>query len=120
MSNNSIYIALAGKLLPHTVVFFIMGIFYNVYLYGFLHFPCNSGIFPMILATLCLVIGITMLWYCHDRNITYVASGPQLCLLVGRLVVLRFGFLLSGDGNEPGVARTQCSLSVAATTSLSM
>lgn len=30
MSNNSIYIALAGKLLPHTVVFFIMGIFYIV------------------------------------------------------------------------------------------
>ena len=55
MSNNSIYIALAGKLLPHTVVFFTMGIFYNVYLYGFLHFPCNSGIFPMIFATLCLV-----------------------------------------------------------------
>lgn len=56
MSNNSIYIALAGKLLPHTVIFFIMGIFYNVYLYGFLHFPCNSGILPMILATLCLVL----------------------------------------------------------------
>ena len=56
MSNNSIYIALAGKLLPHTVVFFTMGIFYNVYLYGFLHFPCNSGIFPMIFATLCLVL----------------------------------------------------------------
>ena len=29
MSNNSIYIALAGKLLPHTVVFFIMGIMYT-------------------------------------------------------------------------------------------
>ena len=56
MSNNSIYIALAGKLLPHTVIFFIMGIFYNVYLYGFLHFPCNSGILPMIFATLCLVL----------------------------------------------------------------
>lgn len=56
LSNNSIYIALAGKLLPQTVVFFIMGIFYNVYLYGFLHFPCNSGILPMIFATLCLVL----------------------------------------------------------------
>ena len=56
MSNNSIYIALAGKLLPHTVIFFIMGIFYNIYLYGFLHFPCNSGILPIILATLCLVL----------------------------------------------------------------
>lgn len=54
--NNSIYIALAGKLLPQTVVFFIMGVFYNVYLYSFLNFPCNSGIFPMILATLCLVL----------------------------------------------------------------
>ena len=56
MSNNSIYIALAGKLLPDTVKLFIIGIFYNVYLYGFLPFPCNSGIVPMILATLCLVL----------------------------------------------------------------
>ncbi|MDR0939886.1 MAG: ABC transporter permease [Mediterranea sp.] len=56
MSGNSIYVALAGKLLPHTVIFFVMGAFYNVYLYGFLHFPCNSGILPMLLATLCLVL----------------------------------------------------------------
>ncbi len=54
--NNSIYISLVGKLLPHTVIFTIMGIFYNVYLYGFLHFPCNSGIFSMIFATLFLVL----------------------------------------------------------------
>ncbi|MCC8188132.1 MAG: ABC transporter permease [Bacteroides sp.] len=54
--NNSIYIALAGKFLPQTAVFFLMGIFYNVYLYGILDFPCNSGIFPMILATLLLVL----------------------------------------------------------------
>ena len=56
MSNNSIYIALTGKLLPQTIVFFIMGIFYNVYLYGFLHFPINSGILPMLLATLLMVL----------------------------------------------------------------
>ena len=56
MGNNSIWISLAGKLLPHTAIFFLMGILYNVYLYGFLHFPCNSGILPMLLATLCLVL----------------------------------------------------------------
>ena len=56
VSNNSIYRALAGNLLPQTVVFFIMVIFYNVYLYGFLHLPCNSGILPMLFATLCLVL----------------------------------------------------------------
>ena len=51
LGNNSMYIALGGKLLPQTIVFFIMSIFYNVYLYGYLHFPCNSGISPMILAS---------------------------------------------------------------------
>lgn len=75
LSNNSIYIALAGKLLPQTVVFFIMGIFYNVYLYGYLHFPCNSGILPMLLATLCLVLA------------------SQCCgiLMIGTLPTLRLG-----------------------------
>ena len=67
--NNSIWISLAGKLLPHTVVFFLMGILYNVYLYGFLHFPCNSGILPMLFATLCLVLasqgmGVLMILRC--------------------------------------------------------
>lgn len=75
LSNNSIYIALAGKLLPQTVVFFIMGIFYNVYLYGFLHFPCNSGLFPMILATLCLVL----------------ASQSCGIVMIGTLPTLRLG-----------------------------
>lgn len=56
MGNNSMYISLAGKLLPQTAIFFLMSIFYNVYLYGFLHFPCNSGILPMIFASLLLVL----------------------------------------------------------------
>lgn len=105
MSNNSIYIALAGKLLPHTIVFFIMGIFYNVYLYGFLHFPCNSGIFPMIFATLCLVLasqccGIVMigtlptlrlglsfasLWGVISFSISGFHSRSWLCTLFYRL-----------------------------------
>ena len=75
MSNNSIYIALAGKLLPHTVIFFIMGIFYNIYLYGFLHFPCNNGILPMLFATLCLVL----------------ASQGMGILMIGTLPTLRLG-----------------------------
>lgn len=55
-SDNSICMALAGKLLPHTGVFFLMGVFYNVYLYGYLHFPCNSGIMSMIFATFLFVL----------------------------------------------------------------
>lgn len=56
LGQNSMYISLWGKLLPQTIVFFIMSIFYNVYLYNYLHFPINSGIFPMIFASLLFVL----------------------------------------------------------------
>lgn len=56
MADGSIVTAIIGKMLPQTVVFFIMATFHNIYLYGFMHFPCNSGIFPMILAGLLLVL----------------------------------------------------------------
>lgn len=75
MGNDSIWISLAGKLLPHTAVFFLMGMLYNAYLYGFLHFPCNSGIFPMLLGTLCLIL----------------ASQSMGILMIGILPTLRLG-----------------------------
>ena len=56
MADNSIIKALCGKFFPQTVVFFLMAIFYNVYLYGYLHYPCHSGILPMLLAGVLLVI----------------------------------------------------------------
>lgn len=56
LADNSIAKVLIGKLLPHTLVFFIIAVFYNVYLYGYLHYPCHSGIFPMLLAGLLLVL----------------------------------------------------------------
>lgn len=73
--NDSIGISLMGKLLPHTIIFFLMGILYNVYLYGFLHFPCHSGILPMLFATLCLVL----------------ASQGMGILMIGTLPTLRLG-----------------------------
>lgn len=75
LGNNSIWISLGGKLLPHTLIFFLMGILYNVYLYGFLHFPCNSGILPMLFATLCLIL----------------ASQGMGILMIGTLPTLRLG-----------------------------
>lgn len=56
MADNSIVTALIGKLLPQTVLFFISVTFYNAYLYGFLHYPCHSGILPMLFAGLLMVL----------------------------------------------------------------
>lgn len=46
-SANSIVVALTSKLIPHTIVFLLMGSVYVLWLYGYLHFPCNSGIAQM-------------------------------------------------------------------------
>lgn len=46
-SNDSIIVALTTKLLPHTIVFLLMGTLYVLLLYGYLHFPCNCGIARM-------------------------------------------------------------------------
>lgn len=75
MSGDSIAVALVGKLLPHTLIFTLMGVLYNVYLYGYLGFPCHSGIFPMLVATLCLVL----------------ASQSLGVLMIGVLPTLRLG-----------------------------
>lgn len=72
---NSIYISLCGKLLPQTVIFFTMAAFYNVYLYVFLHFPCNSGLLPMLFASLLLVL----------------ASQAVGVFMIGMLPTLRLG-----------------------------
>ena len=56
LADNSIVTALVGKILPQTMVFFIMATFHNIYLYGFMHFPCHGGILSMILAGLLLVL----------------------------------------------------------------
>ena len=49
MSGCNPTVALTGKLLPQTILFSLMFIFYDVYFYKFLQFPCQSGLLPMML-----------------------------------------------------------------------
>ncbi len=53
---RSILIALTGKLLPQTLVFFLIGIFYNVYLYVYLKYPCLGGVAGMIANTFLFIL----------------------------------------------------------------
>lgn len=43
----SAVVALVGKLLPITLIYSLVILFIDVYLYRFLEFPCQCGIFPM-------------------------------------------------------------------------
>ena len=55
-ARGSMWKALAGKLLPQTLVFWLVGSLYVVYLYGFLHFPCRCGIATMLLVMALFVV----------------------------------------------------------------
>lgn len=48
LSGCSSTVALVGKLLPQTVLFSLMFVFYDVCFYRFLMFPCHSGIAAMM------------------------------------------------------------------------
>lgn len=56
MAGNSPSVALLGKLLPQTFIFSLMFVFYDIYFYKFMQFPCNSGIGPMIILGLMTVL----------------------------------------------------------------
>lgn len=56
IANGSITKALIGKLLPQTLIFSLVAIFSNVYLYKYQHFPIHDGIVSMISASLLMII----------------------------------------------------------------
>lgn len=49
MAGNSSSIALVGKLLPQTILFTLMFVFYDVYFYRIADYPCNVSIRHMML-----------------------------------------------------------------------
>ena len=49
-ADDSIIIAITGKLIPQTIIFFSMGLLYLSLLYGYLHFPMHNSIWHMIFA----------------------------------------------------------------------
>jgi len=80
LSNNNMFAALFGKLLPYTVVFTTLGVIGNLLLFKYMHYPLNSSIGWMFLSTLLLVI----------------ASQSLGILFIGITPVLRDGVTLAG------------------------
>lgn len=127
MSKQSVVLALLGKLLPQTLIFIITGLLYLSILYGYLHFPLNSGFFPMFLAMVLLVFaaqgfaifvtGIVRrnrialsfcgLWGVLSFSIsgfTYpVPSMPQLMQMASNLFPMRHYYLLYVDQALNGI-----------------
>lgn len=127
LSHGSIVLALLGKLLPQLLIYLITGMLYLSILYGYMHFPLNSGFFPMFLAMALLVMsaqgfalfvaGIARrgrialstcaLWGVLSFSIsgfTYPATAmPQLIQVVCNLFPVRHYYLLYVDQALNGI-----------------
>ncbi len=74
MARRSMPLALLGKLLPHTLIYFIVGASINLYLYGVLHFPCHGGLAGMMVNTFLFILA------CQGLGILMIAILPALRL----------------------------------------
>ena len=75
-SGDSVAIAVAGKLLPYTVLFTAMGVAVQLILFGFLHYPLRGSIGWMIVAMLAMVLA------CEAMAVFIVSLVPTLRLSV--------------------------------------
>jgi len=56
-AKGSLFQAMIGKLLPYTLIFSCIGLFYELFLFKFMHFPLYNSLWWMVLDTFLLVIG---------------------------------------------------------------
>ena len=81
--NHSILLSLTAKLLPYTLVFFIVGAFCDLYLYTILKFPCGGGVVGTLFLTLCMVLAGQSLGITFFSFIPTLRMGLSLCCLWG-------------------------------------
>lgn len=56
ISDGSVVKAVFGKVLPYTLLFIILSLFFMSVLYGYNHFPLHTGFWPMFAAYVCLIL----------------------------------------------------------------
>ena len=106
MGNNSIYISLAGKLLPHTAIFFLMGIWLPALpLQQWHHADAACHSLPCT--------GFARDGCTDDRYIAYPASGTEFCIPMGSAFILYVRTIIPCYGHASGSARISQSVPAA-------
>jgi len=85
LAGNSQVKAIFGKILPYTIIFFVLSLFFMSVLYGFNHYPLNSGFFPMMLAYLALILsaqGFGLILLAVFPNYRFALSAASLIGMV--------------------------------------
>lgn len=80
-SRGSIALAVAGKLLPQTVIFIILGVFLQSLCFGYNNFPMHCSLWKMLLAMVLLVLAaqsVALFIFSIIPNLRLALSGVSL------------------------------------------
>lgn len=103
MGNNSILKVMIGKLLPYTIIFTVISLFFMSILYYYNKFPLNSGFLPMFANYVCLIIaaqGLGVILMGVFRNYRMALS---IASLLGMVTFSITGFSFSALAMDPSL-----------------
>lgn len=102
-ANNSMFYALTGKLIPYTALFTVLGVIGNVLLYKFMHYPLNTSILWMFLATFLYVIAYQAIGVLIIGIVPVLRDGVTLVAFYGLLGFTYAGFTFPIEQMPRGV-----------------
>jgi ABC-2 type transport system permease protein len=103
MSGKSIVVALTGKLLPYTIIFFILMMFQNFILYKVLQVPLNSSICWLMAASFLFVISYQAVGIFWIGLLPLMRHAINLSAFYGILAFSLCGFSFPVDSMPPVV-----------------
>lgn len=101
LAGNSKVKAIFGKMLPYTIIFFLLSLFFMTVLYGFNRYPLNSGLLPMLLNYLCLLLsaqGFGLILLAVFPNYRFALSAASL---IGMISFSIAGFSFASAAMDP-------------------
>lgn len=104
MARGNMALALAGKLLPQTVIFTAVGVAIQAVMFGFLHFPLNCHPINMVLAMFLLVCATQGFALTITELLPNLRLALSIVSLVGILCFSVAGFSFPVDKMYGGVA----------------
>ncbi len=102
-ANNSIISALVGKLLPYTILFTVLGIIGNILSFRIMHYPLNSNIAIMFLASFFYVVAYQSIGVLIIGIVPVLRDGITLVAFYGLLGFTYAGFTFPIEQMPSGV-----------------
>lgn len=103
LANNNVIIALAGKLIPYTIIFTIVVWFYQYWLFIHMGFPYNCSFFKIMLVGFLLVIAVQSLAVFIFGILPLLRMSMSICALWGVLSFSVSGFTYPVTSMDPSI-----------------